>query len=356
MGNQPWVLSRYERKLGCKSDLVVNYSTWLQYNADRYLTEYGEKSLTARFRRAWFSFTSPFRYEVLHYYFGRSFTCWDDYGNPNVLWFSDLRMAKLIGRKVFMTLQGCDARMSINSVRRNEFTPCREGHCGSASVCLNRLDTQRRYLVEKIIPLADRVFILNPDLAYEVSQAVFLPYASVEVESFETAPPKTQGKITILHAPSDPLIKGSTLIHDAVARLKSHFPIEFILLERLPHTEALKVYKKADLVIDQVLCGWYGGLAVEAMALAKPVACYIRDADLDAIPPEMAAELPIIRITPTTIESDLENMILRRQEWPEWGRKSREFVLRWHNPEKIAKAMLKSYAHPQSLFVLDVAS
>jgi len=210
--------------------------------------------------------------------------------------------------------------------------------------------------VEKIIPLADRVFILNPDLAYEVSQAVFLPYASVEVESFETVPPKTQGKITILHAPSDPFIKGSPLIHDAVERLKSHFPIDFVLLEGLPHAEALKVYKKADLVIDQVLCGWYGGLAVEAMALAKPVACYIRDADLDAVPPEMAAELPIIRITPTTIESDLKNIFSRRAEWPEWGRKSREFVLRWHNPEKIAKAMLQSYAHPQSLFVLDVAS
>ena len=37
IGNQPWVLSRQERKLGVKSDLVLNYNTWINYNADRVL-------------------------------------------------------------------------------------------------------------------------------------------------------------------------------------------------------------------------------------------------------------------------------------------------------------------------------
>ena len=44
VGNQPWVLSRYERLLGAQSDVVVNYSTWLGYQVDRCLSEYAEIS------------------------------------------------------------------------------------------------------------------------------------------------------------------------------------------------------------------------------------------------------------------------------------------------------------------------
>ena len=46
VGNQPWVLSRYERLLGAQSDVVVNYSTWLGYQVDRCLSEYAKKCCT----------------------------------------------------------------------------------------------------------------------------------------------------------------------------------------------------------------------------------------------------------------------------------------------------------------------
>src|SRR5690606_30198334 len=108
--NQPWVLSRHERALGVQSDLVVNYTTWLGYPADRCLSDYGTRDYRAVARRAVFAVGAPFQYDVLHYYFGRSFLCWDDYSEPNRLWFGDLRLARALGRKVFMTLQGCDVR------------------------------------------------------------------------------------------------------------------------------------------------------------------------------------------------------------------------------------------------------
>ena len=101
-------------------------------------------------------------------------------------------------------------------------------------------------------------------------------------------PPKTTGPITILHAPTDPAKKGTRFVVDAVARLQRHHPIRFVQVSNLPHAEALKLYPQADLVIDQLLAGWYGGFAVELMAMGKPVACYIRDEDLQFVPPAMA--------------------------------------------------------------------
>jgi len=353
VGNQPWVLSRNERLQGVRSDLVVNYGTWLGYPADRIISDCGQRTPSNMLKRAVFATSAPFRYDVLHYYFGRSFFCWDDYGKPNAAWFLDLRIAKGLGRKIFFTLQGCDVRLSGQSAALNEFTPCKEGHCQAVPVCRSELDAQREALIQEILPLADRVFVLNPELVRFVPGAVFLPYASVELSRFSVALPRTDGPIRIVHAPSDPHLKGSAYIIAAIERLQKRYPIDFQLIQGLPHEEALKRYMEADLVIDQLLAGWYGGLAVEVMAMGKPVAAYIRERDLSAVPHKLAEELPILKVQLDTLEVDLERIILRRSEWPGWGVESRHFVQRWHAPEKIARSMIEAYISPDSTFVLD---
>jgi glycosyltransferase involved in cell wall biosynthesis len=353
VGNQPWVLSRHERALGVRSDLAVNYSTWFGYPADRCVSALGKRTPLHIAKRFLFGVTSPWRYDVLHYYFGRSFLCWDDYGAPNRLWFADLKLARRLGRKVFMTLQGCDIRLSDESAARNEFTACEIGRCESAPDCRASLDARRRALVRDILPLVHRVFFLNPELGHYVPGASFLPYASVDVEAFEPVWPSANGVPVLLHAPSNESIKGSALIIEAVERLKKRIPLEFVLVKGVPYEQALKLYQRADLVIDQLLMGWYGGLAVEAMAMGKPVACYLRDQDLAFLPAGMRRDLPIVQITPGTVEADLERALRRRHEWPAWGRRSRDYVLRWHHPRRLAAAMIRTYRDPESRFNLE---
>ena len=343
VGNQPYVLSRYERELGADSTLVVNYDTWLRYPADRTLGTLSDRSARARLRRLAFGLSSPFRFDVLHYYFGRSFLCWDDLGEPNWLWFRDLRLARRLGRTVFMTLQGCDVRVSRESADRYAVTPCHLGECVAAPVCRSTLDDRREELVRTVLPLVDRVFVLNPELARYVPNARFMPYASVDVEAFEPVPPRADGPARILHAPSDEGIKGSARIVAAVERLKERHPVELVIVKDIPHERALELYRSADLVIDQVLAGWYGGFAVEAMAMGKPVACYLRDEDLGVLPPAMRSDLPLVRVHPDTLEDDLEAALVQRAQWPEWGARAREFVLRWHHPRTIAADMLRAY-------------
>ena len=340
------MLSRNERALGADSRLVVSYGSWTDYRSDRSLGEYGVRTPRTLARRLAFGATAPFRCDVLHYYFGRSFLCWDDFGGRNWLWFRDLRLAKRLGKPVFMTLQGCDVRVSRRSAEAYEITPCHFGHCSAAPICRETIDDQREELVRTIVPLCDRVFVLNPELARYVPDAQFLPYASVDLDGLHPAWPRTHGPIRIVHAPSDEGIKGSALIAGAVRRLQERHPIEFTVVKGVSHDDALRVYREADLVIDQVLAGWYGGLAVETMALGKPTAAYIRDEDLDAVPEQMRSELPILRLRADSLEDDLEALISERDRWPEWARCSRTFVERWHNPRKIAAAMLRTYARP----------
>jgi hypothetical protein len=348
VGNQPYVLSRAERDLGADSMLVVNYGTWVDYRSDRSLGTSGVRTPRTVLRRLAFGLSAPFRYDVLHFYFGRSYLSSNDFGGPKWLSFGDLRLARRLGRRVFMTLQGCDVRVSRRSAAQFPITPCHEGHCSAVPTCRAMLDDQREELVQTILPLADRVFVLNPELVRYAPTAEFLPYASVDLAAIAPIPPATEGPIRILHAPSDEGIKGSAQIIAAVERLKARHPIELTVVKGVPHERALELYRSADLVIDQVLAGWYGGFAVEAMAMAKPVACYIRDEDLGVLPPGMADELPLVRVRLETLEQDLEAAVQERDRWREWGGRSRAFAFRWHDPHKIAMAMLRAYDRPDA--------
>ncbi len=84
--------------------------------------------------------------------------------------------------------------------------------------------------------------------------------------------------------------------------------------------------------------GWYGGLAVEAMAVGKPVVVYIRPDDLRFVPVAMAADLPIIEAQPQNIYETLVKIVtMPRLELLNLAMKSREYVERWHGPVNIAQ-------------------
>jgi len=334
---------RAERQIGFDSDLVVNYQTWLGYPADRVLSQLGDRSLSSLFRRVRFGASAPWRYDVLHYYFGRSSLCWDDLPGFDRIAFADLLLAKRLGKKVLMTLQGCDARLAAESNRANEFTPCGEGLCPSFSTCVETLDDNRRHLIEKILPLCDHVFALNPELMHFVPNAEFLPYANVDLQDIQPTPSPANERPVIVHAPSAGDLKGTPRILAAIEKLADRYDFEFVLVENKTHKEAMEIYRRADLAIDQVLFGWYGGFAVEMMALGKPVACYIRESDCSFVPDELMRDLPIVRLNPHTLADDLGHWLERSATWRDLGLRSRKFVEKWHDPVTIAKQLSNYY-------------
>lgn len=360
VGNQPWVLSRAERRLGASSELTTRGQTWLKYPADRVLAAEGAGSVETALRSVAYGLTGQWRYDVLHFYFGQTFlspgfplsrnaALNEIFGRLTTL---DLSVARLLGRKLFMTLQGCDVRLAKEGNERNEWTMCAPGHCDMYERCVTSLDHRRRYLIDRILPLFDRVFYLNPELGHVVPTGTFLPYANVEIEKFALSPPPDHGKPRIVHAPTAGGIKGTPLILDALSRLRSRYDFELILVEKKSHEEALQLYKSADLAIDQVLAGWYGGFAVEMMAMGKPVACYLREEDMPFVPAAMREQIPVFNISPARLAEDLAGILDRRQEWRARGIQSRTYVETWHNPDIIARAMLAAYASPDSKFEL----
>ena len=92
------------------------------------------------------------------------------------------------------------------------------------------------------------------------------------------------------------------------------------------------------LPIDQLLLGWYGALAVEAMAVGRPVLCYVREDEPDDNP--FGAELPIVRTTPENLAEDLSRLIGNRALRASLGAQGRRFASTRHDPREIARTVL----------------
>ena len=246
-------------------------------------------------------------------------------------------------KALFVTYQGDDARQGDYSQANFEISFASEVEDGYYSP---RSDEHKRQRIATFAQYADRIFSLNPDLLHILpKQAQFLPYSHIDLTDWEPVPTSTSEKPVILHAPTHQRVKGTRYVYDAIERLRAeNIPFEFVLVEGLSQAEARKLYAKADLLIDQVLAGWYGGLAVELMALGKPVMAYIREADLHLIPTEMRDALPIINVTPATLFDTLKTWLTtRRAELPEQGVRSRSYVEKWHDPQKIARRVVADY-------------
>ena len=252
-----------------------------------------------------------------------------------------------IKKKNFVTFQGSDGR--IIGFCKNNF----QIHFSKEedSIYTEYGDEYRIRIIRLFSRYADGIFTVNPDLLNTLpDSAEFAPYSSVDPNAITpTFPRRIIDKVHIVHAPSNPQVKGTKYLLKALDMLKEEgFNFEFTVVGGMANKDALCVYQKADLIVDQLLAGWYGGFAVEAMAMGKPVIAYIREDDLVHIPPEMRAELPIIRANPENIFEVLRKILSDKGSGlREIGMRSRDYVCNWHDPVKIAKHLIRRYCAPK---------
>ncbi len=175
---------------------------------------------------------------------------------------------------------------------------------------------------------------------------LLLAHFAIDVLDFQPPAIDTQNEadlgrrsIRILHAPNHKKIKGTKFVLDAIHELQEEgYDIDFVLVEKRPNAEVQQIIQTVDLVIDQLIIGWYAMFAIEAMASGKPVISYLRDDLIDLytvnglIEP---GEVPIINSNPLRIKDDIKYWIKNRNNLQDIGRKSREYVIKHHSLEYV---------------------
>lgn len=212
---------------------------------------------------------------------------------------------------------------------------CYRGMCNSGI-----RDKMREKRIHKVSRYAHHIFAVNPDLLYFLPNHIssFLPYSISNWYDIQPLPYKVGRHIRIVHASTNREAKGFHYIMQALEHLKKRYAIEVILIENMPNKEALKRYTMADLIIDQVLSGWYGGFAVEGMKLGKPVCAFIREEDLRFIPKQMANDLKeaIINLNQLNLEKGLEEYLQNPQLLYQKSKAGLEYIHKWHDPVYVA--------------------
>jgi glycosyltransferase involved in cell wall biosynthesis len=203
-------------------------------------------------------------------------------------------------------------------------------------------------MIRRMARFCEAIYTVNPDLLHVLPPGSrFVPYSHISLE--EWCPlypdPSSTAPLRIGHAPSHRGVKGTGAVVRAVEALRAEGQrVELVLVEGVSHQVARNLYEGIDVLVDQLYAGWYGGVAVEAMALGKPVLVYIRHEDLDGIPDAMRRDLPFVEVEEATLCDRLREVVrMSRTELHRLGRASRAFVERWHDPTQIAAQIKADY-------------
>jgi len=164
--------------------------------------------------------------------------------------------------------------------------------------------------------------------------------AAVQVSEIKTAyPDPDKAKPVVGHIPSRPKVKGTETVLAAVQSLAGQCDFEFRLIQNVTHAQALEQIRECDVVLDQFIIGSYGTVSLEAMALGKPVLCYIKPSFYKRLPDEF----PIVNANPGDLTRTLKGLLVDGRLRHSIGLKSREYAERHHDALVVAEQMVGIY-------------
>ena len=353
------------RKLGWKADIFVpyDYPEKLLYSDKDIIREFKiHKSgffyyyLNAILLIIWYlSIFWKYKYHVY-------------YGRPKLLFFEDkfgltwlfgksfnlrLSIAKLFGVKLIYMPTGChDQEPKARFSLFDDGNVC--GNCGFFEKCSDELNNRNFEVIRRYFDFGIGWDPLNSS-QYKTIQ---FKYKNIDLDQWnpnikipeEFFVDKSE-KIKILHSffPAGRLdngrnIKGSGFILDAVERLKNEgYPVEYYYIQDKPSNQMRYYQAQADIVVEQLIYGWWGSTGVEAMALGKPIVCYLRPEwkkfFLETFPEYN--DLPVINATTNDIYDVLKKLIIDKDFRKQSGENSRKFAERHFNPIENTKEFEK---------------
>lgn len=313
------------RNTGIKADLYIKdahpfkYDTPFTYRLRKFSNLWINRSYIRLFL-----LKCLFKYKAFIFFSGNSLL-------PN---FKDFRLYRLFGKKTMMLFFGCDLQQPELTLRDDiPFSACH--NCTQEYKdfvgCVPDTKIIRTRKVEKAADIIVSHLAFSDVLNREYKNII----QPINTEDFPANAAEINNEIpVILHAPSNFGYKGTKYLIDAVNKLKNEFKFEFRLVNNVSINELYKEIEKADLVVDQLIQGWFGMLPLEAMMFKKPVISYIRDDVLKQLP----EDFPIINANPSNIYDILKNLLQKRNTWKDIGESGRKYVEKYHNAKDVAES------------------
>ncbi len=260
---------------------------------------------------------------------------------------ADADVLRRSGIDVGLVFHGSEVRDPRRHRTRHEFSPFADPR----GELTRRLQARYDALAPLVADFDGPLFVSTPDQSdYLPRPATWLPVV-VDVTTFnpgERPAPLVGRRPLVVHAPSNPALKGTEFVERALRPLHARGLIELRMVTGMAPEQAAELVRRADVVVDQLVLGLYGVLACEAMACGRIVIGYLGD----ALRQRVSTEVPILEATPRTVGEVMTRVL----DDPDQARRAAAagpgFVARFHDGRQSSAALAPflGVAQPVGLF------
>ena len=311
------LLARCDRLLGLRSDSLVYTTYHVTSSFDINLKAFWER-VSARHPR----WVGPLhkmilrlaliRYDAFHLFADRGLmpprtrTGIDE---------QEMKAIRQLGRRLYTYAYGADVRTRETTLALGRYNLCAE--CPEPMKYCICSEAEGAANVARICGLATAMVTMGDMQAYAPGARNF-HYWPIDTDKLRYVGVdwSNDRALRVAHAPNHTHFKGTKYLMAAIERLRlDGRAIELVRTQGVPNSEVMKLFESCDLVADQFIAGFHGYTALEAMALGKPVLCYLRDPSM-AIDP---AVCPMINAWPDTLTTFSGTVLTAATTLPRWG-------------------------------------
>jgi hypothetical protein len=239
------------------------------------------------------------------------------------------------GISVGLVAHGSDARLPSRHAAIYEWSPFRDAEDWDVVPRLEERVARHQMLYAAHHERGGAVFVTTPDLLDDLPFAQWLPVV-IEPDDWHTdAPLLERDRPRVLHVPSNPRMKGTTLVDPVLEALDAEGVIEYVRVEGIdPHEMPARI-ADVDLVLDQVALGAYGAMAVQALAAGRVVLAHVPARNRARLPEDP----PIVEVTPDTLEAQVRRLVGHRDEARAMAARGPAYVDAWHDGRHAATVL-----------------
>ena len=238
---------------------------------------------------------------------------WGDRHGPDVR--GELPVLARAGLDVALVAHGSDVRLPSAHARREPASPF--GHVPSdRRGYVARLERAARRNLATFAAFDGPRFVSTPDLVDLVPGSTWLPTVVAldvwEGAGLEAGPPLLRERPVVLHAPTNPFLKGSDVVDAVMGRLDSEGLVTYRRVQGVAPQDMAALVAGADIVVDQLVLGLYSVAAIEAMAAGRVVIAHVPDDVRARTAAEASVPLPVVEATTSSLEAVVRELLAER--------------------------------------------
>lgn len=276
------------------------------------------------------------RFDVFHYFYDRGLLLSEKRYGINA---REIELLNKAGKRLYTYAYGADVRSRDTTLNLGQPNLCQEcPQPGKYCICSTEL------LEASLAPLAQGATaqIAMGDMVAYVPGCRDMHYWPLDARKIDVQPVtfRVGDILRVAHAPNHGHFKGTRLLVEAIERLvREGEKIELVSVQGVPNKKVIELFGGSHIVADQFVAGFHGYTALEAMALGRPVLCFLRNDQMMIDP----ATCPIINTRPEQIYDVLKRCLRGEIDLNEAGKNGRRYVEQHYSLEAVAERLGRLY-------------